>query len=143
MVRYFAHFAAGLTFALGLALSQMTDPARVLAFLDVTGRWDPALALVMFGAISVAAPTFALSKRLRRPLLSEAFSSPSVTRVSKRLLIGASLFGIGWGLAGYCPGPALVATVTGARSALVFLAAMLLGFWMTRRFDERLRKAAP
>jgi uncharacterized protein len=121
---------AGLVFGLGLMLSGMASPAKVLGFLDVLGAWDPSLALVMAGAIAVGLPAFALAKRRRIPL-------PESTRVDRRLVFGSLLFGIGWGLVGLCPGPALVVAGLGDAKALGFVAAMATGMalfeWLERR----------
>jgi uncharacterized protein len=121
---------AGLVFGLGLTLSGMASPAKVLGFLDVLGAWDPSLALVMAGAIAVGLPAFALAKRRRIPL-------PESTRVDRRLVFGSLLFGVGWGLVGLCPGPALVVAGLGDAKALGFVAAMATGMalfeWLERR----------
>ncbi len=120
--------AAGLVFGLGLILSGMTDPGKVQAFLDLLGPWNPSLALVMGGAIAVAAPAFWWVERRRTGL-----QLPPKTGITRRLLLGGALFGIGWGLAGYCPGPALVALGEGRLDALVFVPAMLLGMKLADR----------
>lgn len=129
-------FAAGLVFGLGLLLSQMANPAKVLGFLDVGGHWDPSLALVMAGAIAVGLVAFGLSRSWRTSLLGEPMRGPTATGVDRRLLAGAVLFGVGWGLAGLCPGPALVAASAGRGQAMLFVVAMLAGmglFRLTRR----------
>ena len=121
---------AGALFGAGLLLAGMTDPRKVLGFLDVTGAWgawDPSLAFVMIGAIGVHALAYIAVRRDARPLLSPRYHLPPTTPIDRQLLAGAAVFGIGWGLAGYCPGPALVAGATGGLTALVFLGAMLLG----------------
>jgi hypothetical protein len=119
---------AGLVFGFGLALSQMANPAKVLAFLDLAGRWDPSLALVMGGALVVAAPAFARARRpAARPLFAERFQIPARGSVDARLLAGASLFGVGWGLGGFCPGPALAALAAGEPQVWLFVAAMTAG----------------
>ncbi len=120
-------FAAGLLFAVGLGVSGMTDPAKVTAFLDVFGAWDPSLAFVMAGAIGVHLLPNRLIFARGRPLLDGAFHLPTFTQIDGRLLAGSAIFGVGWGLAGYCPGPAVVASGAGVGQALVFLAAMLGG----------------
>jgi uncharacterized membrane protein YedE/YeeE len=120
-------FVAGMLFAVGLGIGGMTQPARVLAFLDFAGRWDPSLAFVMAGAVGVYAAAFRLARSRPRPLLSPAFAIPGRRDVDARLLVGAALFGIGWGLAGYCPGPGIVSLVTGRTDVLVFVTAMLVG----------------
>ncbi len=131
---------SGLLFAVGLAISGMTDPAKVIAFLDVTGQrvpWDPSLALVMAGAIASYASAYWWSKRaLRKPLLAPSFAELNQGGLDRRLLGGAAIFGVGWGLAGYCPGPAIVSLATGSSTALAFCAAMAAGFWVTRRAER-------
>jgi uncharacterized membrane protein YedE/YeeE len=125
-------FVVGLTFALGLGLGGMTQPARVLAFLDVAGRWDPSLALVMLGAITVYALGFRLATRRGRPVLAPAFALPARTIIDVRLVAGAVVFGVGWGLAGLCPGPAITSLGSGKPEAAVFVAAMLGGMMVQR-----------
>lgn len=120
-------FASGVVFAIGLGVSGMTRPAKILAFLDLAGRWDPTLAFVMLGAVAVHAVLFRLIMRRRSPLGAERFLIPAGTPVDGRLLIGAALFGVGWGLAGYCPGPAIVSLASGTATPLMFVTAMLLG----------------
>lgn len=118
---------AGLLFGLGLILSGMADPAKVLGFLDLAGSWDPSLAIVMGGAVAVGAGAFALAKRRRRSWLGQPMQLPAATRIDRRLLLGSLAFGAGWGLAGFCPGPALVSAAGGSAQALIFVAAMLAG----------------
>ena len=119
--------AAGLVFGLGLAVSGMTQADKVIAFLDPLGGWDPSLALVMVGAIGVHAVLFRLILRRGSPLLAPSFAVPTRRDLTPRLVGGAALFGAGWGLAGYCPGPGLVASVSGDPAPLVFLATLTLG----------------
>lgn len=130
-------FIAGLIFGLGLLLSGMTDPAKVLGFLDLFGQWDPSLALVMAGAIGVGVFAFAAAKRRDKSLLGDEMHLPAARQIDRRLVCGALIFGIGWGLAGFCPGPALVTMATGELKAVVFIAAMLAGMalyeWLERR----------
>jgi hypothetical protein len=126
-------FVTGGLFGAGLAWSGMTNPARVLAFLDVTGAFDPTLALVMIGALAVATPAFARVLRWPRPLLGAAFRLPTATRIDAPLLGGAALFGLGWGLAGLCPGPAIAGLVTGSPAIALFCVAMLAGQWLAGR----------
>lgn len=130
-------FAIGLVFGLGLILAGMANPAKVLNFLDLAaipaGRWDASLLFVMAGGIAVAMLGYRLTFLRQRPLLAERFSLPSAKRPDARLVTGAVLFGIGWGLAGFCPGPALVAALTGGMPTLIFLAAMLAGMALARR----------
>jgi uncharacterized protein len=118
---------SGLLFGLGLLAGGMTDPAKVKAFLDIGGRWDPSLALVMGAAVAVAVPAFVRARRQVRAWSGAAIELPSSTFVDTRLLLGGVLFGVGWGLAGFCPGPALVAAASGLAEAGVFVLAMLLG----------------
>lgn len=132
---------SGLIFAAGLVLSGMTDPARVLAFLDFAGDWDPRLALVMAGAIGVHFSWLWLSSR-RQPAGSadaQPFSIAPRRPVTRSLVVGAAVFGVGWGLAGYCPGPAVVSLGLGAREGSVFLAAMLGGMLIFQLFEARQR----
>ena len=138
-MRMAAGLVCGLIFGLGLAVSGMIDPARVRGFLDLFGTWDPSLAFVMGGALAVAVPGFRLVLRGSRPVLAPAFDLPTRRDLDARLIGGAALFGIGWGLAGYCPGPAIAALTLGAPATYVFLAAMLAGML---GFD-RLTRAAP
>jgi uncharacterized protein len=127
VIRIVVAAIAGAMFGVGLLLAGMTDPARVLGFLDVTGRWDPTLAFVMMGAIAVHAVAYRVIRRRTRPLLDDAFHVPPVCAVDRRLLAGAAVFGAGWGLAGFCPGPAVVAAATGGTAAVVFAGAMVAG----------------
>jgi uncharacterized protein len=127
MMGMIAAFAAGALFAVGLGVGGMTQPAKVVSFLDFAGTWDPSLAFVMAGAVGVYAAAFRLARHRLRPLLSAAFVIPTRRDIDARLLGGAALFGIGWGLAGYCPGPAIVSLVTGRADVVVFVTAMLAG----------------
>jgi uncharacterized membrane protein YedE/YeeE len=128
---------AGSLFGFGLAVSEMIDPGRVIGFLDVMGRWDPTLLFVMGGALAVTVPGFPLILRQRRPALGERFSLPTKTKVDLPLVMGAAIFGAGWGLAGFCPGPALAALVTLAPPVFVFVAAMVLGQALAARVEKR------
>lgn len=119
-------------FATGLVISGMSMPSKVLGFLDVTGAWDPSLMFVMLGAIAVFCPSYRLIVRRTRPLFDDTMHLPTKTKLDARLLIGAAIFGIGWGLVGLCPGPALTAMGTGAPQALAFLLAMLSGMALIR-----------
>lgn len=136
-VRRLAGFASGLVFGLGLVLGGMSQPAKVLGFLDVSGAWDPSLAFVMGGAIALAAPAFALARRRARAWSGDAMPGPVSRAVDARLVLGAALFGAGWGLAGYCPGPALVALGGGQLDALWFAGAMLAGMALVDFRDKR------
>ncbi|MEN5166329.1 YeeE/YedE family protein [Achromobacter kerstersii] len=120
-------FASGLVFGLGLIVSGMANPAKVLGFLDIAGQWDPSLAFVMGGAVVITAAGFALLRRRRVSLSGEPMRWPSATGIDLRLALGSVAFGAGWGLAGFCPGPALVAAAAGVQEALIFVAAMVAG----------------
>ncbi len=135
-------FVAGLTFAIGLGVSGMTQPAKVIAFLDVTGAWDPSLAFVMLGAIGVHLVFARRAKTAAAPRFAPAFALPLTTGIDRRLLLGAALFGIGWGIAGFCPGPAVVSVVTLAPTALAFVAAMLVAMGAYAFVFERARPGA-
>lgn len=130
-------FAAGLVFGFGLALAGMTSPDRVLGFLDVAGAWDPSLAFVMGGAVLTAAPLFALARRRAKPLVGVAFDQPPATVIDRRLIGGAVLFGIGWGLAGICPGPALVNLAIAPAQSLAFVVAMIAGIAASARWRRK------
>jgi len=128
---------AGLVFGLGLIVSGMANPAKVLGFLDLAGAWDPSLVLVMAGAVAVGTLAFAVAGRRSRSLIGADMKLPSARHIDRRLVVGSTLFGMGWGIAGFCPGPGLVALGMGEGKALVFVAAMLVGMgvfeWMERR----------
>lgn len=119
--------AAGLLFGTGLGLSGMTQPARIVGFLDVFGRWDPSLMFVMMGAVFVHFVFLRAIQRRARPLLDTKFHLPTSQSVDRKLVLGATVFGVGWGLGGFCPGPALVTCGGGGLSAIVFVGAMALG----------------
>ncbi|MFN7835410.1 MAG: DUF6691 family protein [Burkholderiaceae bacterium] len=143
----FSEFIAGLLFGVGLLLSGMTDPGKVLGFLDPFGAWDPSLALVMGGAIMVGAFAFAVAKKRTTNLLGGALHLPTANQIDRRLVIGALLFGAGWGLAGFCPGPGLVSMFSGQPKATVFVVSMMAGmliFEAAERFihQPRARQAA-
>jgi uncharacterized membrane protein YedE/YeeE len=129
-------FAVGLIFGFGLLLSGMSDPAKVLNFLDLggiaSGGWDPSLAFVMAGAVAVTFVGFRLVLRRSQPLFAERFHLPTTRELDVRIIAGPALFGIGWGLAGFCPGPALTALGFGSRAAVIFVAAMFAGMWLAR-----------
>ena len=125
-------FLSGLIFGIGLILSRMADPAKVLNFLDITGNWDPSLAFVMIGAIAVGLVGFYLARKRPASLLDTPIQLPTATRIDKRLVLGSSLFGTGWGLAGSCPGPALVTLSAGMAPALIFVISMLFGMMLYR-----------
>lgn len=126
------HAIAGLIFGIGLVISGMANPAKVKNFLDLAGTWDPSLAFVMGAAVLVTLVGYRVAFRRGAPLLADRFNVPTKSDIDRRLLIGAGLFGIGWGLGGYCPGPALVALPLLAQGTLVFVPAMLVGLAVAR-----------
>lgn len=145
----FSAFVAGLVFGIGLLVSGMVNPAKVLGFLDLAGRWDPSLALVMLGAIAIGAGGFAVASRRTATLLGTPMLLPTARTIDGRLVFGGVMFGAGWGLAGFCPGPAVVAVGAGHLKAIVFIAAMVAGMlafeWiegMRARSAARLEPAA-
>ncbi|HEY6863928.1 MAG TPA: DUF6691 family protein [Burkholderiales bacterium] len=138
----FASFAAGLLFGAGLIVAGMANPAKVLGFLDVAGSWDPSLALVMAGAVGVGAAAFALMRRRRHTLIGAPLRLPGARKVDRRLVIGSLVFGVGWGLAGICPGPALVLAGQASAKGLVFLAAMLAGNVLFELFEKKRERKA-
>ncbi|MDX1455991.1 MAG: YeeE/YedE family protein [Marinobacter sp.] len=137
MLLIFTAFAGGLVFGLGLILSGMANPAKVLGFLDLAGSWDPSLALVMVGAIAVGAVAFSLAKHRPRTVLGATIELPRSVHLDKRLVLGSLTFGLGWGLAGFCPGPALVALGAGELKAVVFVASMVAGMLIFQRLESR------
>ena len=132
-----ASLLAGLVFGLGLIVSGMADPAKVLGFLDLAGAWDPSLAFVMAGAIAVGFFAFLVADKRTASLLGAEMKLPISRHVDRRLVVGSLLFGIGWGAAGFCPGPALVALGMGQGKALVFVAAMLVGMAVFEGLERR------
>ena len=136
----FTSLLAGLVFGLGLIVSGMANPAKVLGFLDLTGRWDPSLALVMAGAIIISFFAFLVAHKRSRSLIGADMKLPGGRQIDRRLVVGGLLFGIGWGVAGFCPGPGLVALGMGEVKALIFVASMLTGM-ITFEFLERRRPA--
>jgi uncharacterized membrane protein YedE/YeeE len=140
-MRLAAAFLAGLVFGLGLILSGMANPAKVLAFLDLAGAWDPSLAFVMVGAISVGIFAFAIARSRTVSYLGLDMNLPTARRIDRRLLGGSILFGIGWGVAGFCPGPGLVAMAMGEVKAFVFVAAMLAGMGMFELLEGRAKQS--
>lgn len=130
-------FLAGLLFGLGLILSGMTNPAKVLGFLDLSGLWDPSLALVMGGAIAVGFFAFAVAKKRAENFWGGALHLPQSNQIDKPLVIGAALFGLGWGIAGFCPGPALVSLASGQVKGALFVFFMVLGMQLFELFNRR------
>lgn len=138
-------FLSGLLFAIGLGLSGMTNPANVIGFLDIAGHWDFRLAFVMGGAIAVHAALRPLIHKQPRPLFAEKFPSFPISRVDPKLLAGAALFGVGWGLGGYCPGPAFTSLASGARQLFIFVPAMFVGMYLAQVVQKQreLKARAP
>ena len=132
----FSAFLAGTIFGAGLSVSEMINPTRVIGFLDVTGNWDMTLLLVMCGALAVALAGFTLVLKRPRPVCADKFSLPTKTQIDKPLLIGSAIFGVGWGLAGFCPGPAITALATLSPSVFLFVLAMIAGQWLAARFEK-------
>ena len=137
MTTIFTSLFAGLVFGLGLIVSGMANPAKVLGFLDLAGPWDPSLAFVMAGAIAVAAVAFASAKTRTVSVLGAGMKLSTSRDIDRRLVIGSALFGIGWGVAGFCPGPGLVALGMGEIKALVFVVAMLVGMGIFELLERR------
>lgn len=138
-----AAFASGLVFGLGLLVSGMANPEKVLGFLDIAGAWDPSLALVMVGAILVGLVAFAVARRRTLSFLGYQIKLPANTRIDSRLVAGSLLFGAGWGIAGFCPGPGLVALGAGEVKAAVFVTAMVAGMALFEFFERTPFKRAP
>jgi uncharacterized membrane protein YedE/YeeE len=135
-------FLAGLVFGIGLIVSGMSNPEKVLGFLDLAGKWDPSLALVMGGAVAVGLGAFALAKRRQTTWLGLPLLLPAARHIDRRLVIGSALFGVGWGLAGICPGPGLVLVGAGLPKGLIFVVAMLAGMAVFEVL-ERIASPAP
>lgn len=135
-------FVTGLVFGIGLLVSGMADPSKVLGFLDLAGGWDPSLAFVMIGAIAVGAIAFRFARRRARSFLGGVMHLPTSRDIDRRLVIGSLAFGIGWGVAGFCPGPALVALGAGEIKAAVFVLAMLAGMGLFELLESRGRRAS-
>ncbi|MBW1843262.1 MAG: YeeE/YedE family protein [Deltaproteobacteria bacterium] len=131
-MKVLAALFSGILFGVGLAVSQMTNPAKVQAFLDVAGAWDPSLAFVMGAALVVSSITVAIARRRPQSLLGEPLQIPEIAALDLRLIAGAALFGVGWGLGGFCPGPALAGLATGVPEVWVFTASMLVGVLLYR-----------
>lgn len=137
MLRWMTCLFAGAFFGLGLAVAQMTNPLKVQNFLDVAGNWDPSLAFVMGSAVMITLGGFRLVLRRKASLLGERFHLPTLVHVDRRLVLGSALFGIGWGLTGYCPGPALATLLSGNDEVYLFVPAMLLGGFLHRTLARR------
>ncbi len=147
MGRMIVALPAGTLFGLGLAVSGMMNPAKVIGFLDVAGDWNPTLMFVMGGALLITVPAFRLILNRQRPILADGFALPTKSAPDARLLGGAALFGVGWGLSGFCPGPAVAALVTGLTPVFAFVAAMMAGMvlyaWVFERPDRSDVRAEP
>ena len=126
---------SGIIFGFGLTVSSMTNPAKVLGFLDLFGYWDPSLIFVMIGAIIASSPFFFLTKSKRKPLFAQSFSIPEAKKIDTKLIFGSSLFGIGWGSAGLCPGPAIASLALLNNYSLAFIVSMFLGFLLAKIFN--------
>lgn len=142
-MQLFMALLAGLVFGLGLILSGMTNPGKVIGFLDLAGQWDPSLALVMAGAIAVSAVPFRLARNRSTALLGGPIRLPTATDIDRRLVLGSLAFGAGWGLAGYCPGPALASVLWGGTKPLIFVTAMLAGMAVFELLQWRPRGGQP
>ncbi|KGM41768.1 hypothetical protein JY96_01125 [Aquabacterium sp. NJ1] len=136
MIRLLTCLIAGALFGLGLAVAQMTNPLKVQNFLDVAGDWDPSLAFVMGSAVLITLVMFRVVLKRTSPLLGDRFHLPTLLKVDRQLLIGAALFGMGWGMTGYCPAPALATLLSGNGEVLLFVPAMLLGGFLHRTFGR-------
>ena len=139
----FVSLLAGLVFGLGLIVSGMADPAKVLGFLDIGGAWDPSLAFVMAGAIAVGSLAFAVASKRTLSFLGATMKLPQSRDIDRRLVIGSVVFGIGWGVAGFCPGPGLVALGMGEFKALIFVVAMLVGMVVFELLERRRQTVIP
>lgn len=135
-MRSLTSFLLGALFGIGLIVSGMIHPQKVQDFLDVSGQWDASLALVMGGALLVTALTFPLIVKRREPLLATKFHLPTAKEIDTKLIVGAALFGIGWGLGGFCPGPAIVGLLSGSTAPIVFVAAMIVGMVLQRVYHD-------
>jgi len=136
LIHRITEFAVGLLFGWGLIISGMTDPAKVVGFLDLAGNWDPSLAFVMGGAIAVGLVAFGLAKKRTTTFLGDALRLPTASDIDRRLIAGSLLFGAGWGLAGFCPGPAVVSMGAGQDKAVVFVLAMVAGMALFEVFER-------
>ncbi len=123
---------SGFIFGLGLTVSSMTNPAKVVGFLDITDNWDPSLMFVMIGAIAISAPLFYLLRNKTKPLFDLNFEIPTIKNINKKLILGALIFGIGWGMVGFCPGPAIASLALLKPVSIIFVIAMASGFYMSR-----------
>lgn len=137
MTQRISEFLIGLIFGLGLILSGMSNPEKVLGFLDLAGNWDPSLAFVMGGGVIVAFIAFTLAKKRTQAFFGDALRLPTAKQIDKKLVVGSLLFGAGWGLAGFCPGPALVSVGAGYSQALILVVAMIVGMLLVEVFSRK------
>lgn len=143
MLNVITPIVAGILFGIGLAISGMTEPTIVLGFMDLFGKWNPTLAFVMGGAVAVTLPGFYLLQQRHSPWFATTFAWPTRRDIDRRLLIGSALFGAGWGLGGFCPGPAIAGLVTGSTAVMVFVVAMVTGMLIHDRWTAARRSSAP
>ena len=141
-MKLFMALLSGLLFGVGLILSGMSDPSKVLGFLDLAGSWDPSLAFVMVGAVLVGSLVFPFASKRPQSLLGEAMRLPTATQIDRRLVLGGLTFGVGWGLAGYCPGPALASLALGGIKPLLFFIAMLVGMALFEVLEHKKTRKA-
>jgi uncharacterized membrane protein YedE/YeeE len=137
MSRVVVAFVCGLVFGAGLLVSQMSNPAKVIGFLDIAGNWDPSLAFVMAGAVAVFGAAYWRARRRRAPLLAPRFATPSRSNIDRPLVAGSLIFGVGWGLSGFCPGPAVVSSAFGDWRVWLFVAAIIVGMLLYRFWPGR------
>jgi len=141
MIKRVSEFLVGLIFGFGLLLSGMTDPAKVIGFLNVTGAWDPSLAFVMGGAVLLSFFAFRISRNWKSSLLGRVIILSDLKMIDIKLIIGSAIFGIGWGLSGFCPGPAIASLASGEIKSFIFVAAMLIGMGL-ETLSQRMRQVA-
>jgi hypothetical protein len=135
MLNNFFSLLSGLIFGIGLTISNMTNPDKVISFLDISGKWDPSLIFVMLGAIIFCAPMFYFLRIKTKPFFSSKFELPSKSKIDKHLIIGSSLFGIGWGMVGLCPGPAISSLALFQPLSILFVFALIVGFYISKFFQ--------
>ena len=128
---------SGLIFGLGLTLSSMTNPSKVIGFLDITGTWDPSLMFVMIGAIAICSPIFYILRNKTKPYFALRFEIPKINKIDKQLILGSTLFGIGWGTVGFCPGPAISSLALLNPLSILFVISMIVGFYSSRIFSTK------
>ena len=136
MISKMISFVSGMIFGVGLSVSNMINPEKVLGFLDIFGLWDPSLIFVMMGAIIISAPAFFLFRSKNKPLFADNFTMPALKSIDKNLIIGSGMFGIGWGMVGFCPGPAISSLALLNTYSVFFVLSMLGGFLLTKLVDR-------